>query len=99
MIVCLDKALHHLVGTEMRIRSLGDPETIVEAIVSEFASPDVLIYRNDLVREDIEIARGQLEKIKAIAAEKGYSEITAILDEQFEYGHTWPDPVVEGERR
>ena len=77
---------------------MDQPGLLVEAVQLGMFSTDVFLYRQGLVEEDISIGLRQLERIKAIAEERGYGDILAVLSEQFEYGHAFPDAPAETQR-
>ena len=41
----------------------------------------------DLVSHDVNLVITQVQKIRDLAISKGYDDITAILEENLEYGH------------
>lgn len=76
LLYCLQKSAHHM--------GSGN----VEAMMVH-GSPDTIMYRCGLVREEVETAIKQVLKIRAAAEKKGYQDILDILDEPVEFGHNF----------
>ncbi|MDP3800023.1 MAG: hypothetical protein Q8Q90_01205 [bacterium] len=52
---------------------------------------DAIKYRFDLMREKLQTDVDQIEKIRKLAEEKRLSEVTAILNEEVEFGHDFSE--------
>ena len=77
---CVRLTLHHVSPANVRAVELQlkmDP-TRVEELVT---------YRFELIRDELETAMRQLERIEKIARERGFMEITDVIDEEVEFGH------------
>ncbi|MBI2466193.1 MAG: hypothetical protein HYV66_03155 [Candidatus Sungbacteria bacterium] len=81
LISCLRKTRHHvsvgnagLLVAVFRLDVGGDPEEVVKG-------------RFELIRDELDTALRQVERIKQVAAENGFAEITAIVSEEVEFGH------------
>lgn len=81
---CLRLLQHHVAPGKVRM---------MLAVPMDFE--EVLIYRFGLIHEEAQHAIDLLEKIKKIAEEKGYEDISDALRKEVEFGHDFGDPDEE----
>ena len=72
---CINATLHHLCPVNIRNFFIMQKDV------------DAQVYRLELIRDEVETVKKQVEKIKKIAEEKRYQEILDILKEEVEFGH------------
>ena len=71
---CMRLSIHHLSEANLGLMRL-------------LATVDQYEYRMKLVRNELETALAQVEKIKKIAEKKDFQDVLVILNEEVEFGH------------
>jgi hypothetical protein len=81
LISCLRKTRHHV--------SVGNAGLLVSAFEMglDVDPREMVNARFEMIRDELDTALGQVEKIKQVAEEKGFAEVTAITEEEVEFGH------------
>ena len=77
LISCMGLSIHHLSEANLgliRFLAIADQANQYE-------------YRMKLVRNELETALAQVEKIKKIAEKKDFQDVLVILNEEVEFGH------------
>lgn len=77
LVDCMSATLHHLSSSNIAFVRLGIYDT------------DAVVYRMELIRDEVETAVRQVKRIKEVAEQNGYRDVLDILEEQVEFSHNF----------